>query len=114
GIRTNAATATVSYPDYPELADVSKSVSRNVNLRDRPKTNVLPVLIASYAAPAAVAGGGQAVPGREVTFSVRGSTGNFRGENDYAPQYFFFAPQGWTIKPGSAAFASGVPAGVTF
>lgn len=114
GVRTNTATATVSYPDYPELTDLSKSAARDVNLRDLPKSTVYPGLTAGWAALPAVDGGGQAVPGRDVTFSVRGATGNFRGENDYAPQYAFLAPAGWTIQPGSAAFASGVPAGVAF
>ena len=114
GIRTNAATATVSYPDYPELADLSDSASRNVNLRELPKATVYPSLTAGWATAPVVEGGGQAVPGRDVTFSVRGATGNFSGENDYAPQYAFVAPAGWTIQPGSASFASSVPAGATF
>lgn len=114
GVRTNEITATMSYPDYPTLADVSRTVTRDVNLRAWPTVDVLPGITAGFAAAPAVDGGGQAVPGRAVTFSVNGQTARFAGANDFAPQYFFVAPEGWTIQGGSAAFASGVPAGVAF
>lgn len=116
GVRTNTATSTMAYPGSPELAGqtFTATSSRSVNLRDLPMLNVNPGITAGWAAAPAVAGGGQAVPGRDVTFSVRGTTSKFGGSSDFAPQYFFVAPTGWTIDPGSAAFASGVPAGVVF
>lgn len=114
GVRTNEVTATMSYPDYPPLADATRTVTRDVNLRARPTVDVLPGITAGFAAAPAVDGGGQAVPGRAVTFSVNGQTTRFAGANDFAPQYFFVAPEGWTIQDGSAAFAGGVPAGAAF
>jgi len=116
GQRTNTATATMTYPDVPELAGQTfpASTTASVSLNPRATVNVLPGLTAGWAAAPTVEGGGQAVPGRNVTFHVRGATGSFGASNDYAPQYFFVAPIGWTIQPGSAAFASGVPAGVAF
>jgi len=116
GTRDNQAVATMTYPDYPELADedFTTSVTRSVNLRPWPTTTVLPGISAGFASAPAVDGGGQAVPGRAVTFSVNGQTTRFSGDSDFAPQYFFVAPVGWTITSGSAAFAGSVPAGVHF
>ncbi len=116
GVRTNTMSATMTYPGYPEITDTfTKTTSRQVNLRGYPMANVKPAIAAGFPVAPVVDGGGLAVPGREVTFSINGSTSRFGGVNDFAPQYIFIAPVDWTIKNGSAAFAPGaVPAGVTF
>ncbi len=114
GVRTNTANASISYPGQPQLGTLtSNPVTMNANLTPWPKAAVKPSITASFPAAPVVAGGGQAVPGSQVTYTVGGGTGQFGGSSDFAPQYVFFAPVGWTVKPGSAAFAS-APAGVTF
>ena len=115
GVRTDTMSATMTYPDYPEITGTfTGTATRQVNLRGWPTANIFPAIAAAFPATPVVAGGGQAVPGREVTFSVNGTTARFGGTSDFAPQYVFVAPTGWTVKNGSAAFAAAVPAGVTF
>ncbi|MCM2387278.1 DUF11 domain-containing protein [Streptomyces albipurpureus] len=113
GKRTNTATATMSWPDSSLTAMGLGPVSRTIQFRETPRRS--PDFTADFPSPAVVEGGGNAVPGKDVTFGVRGRTANIPGEVNITPQYVFIAPVGWTIKPDSASFAEGtVPDGVTF
>ncbi|PJJ73234.1 putative repeat protein (TIGR01451 family) [Diaminobutyricimonas aerilata] len=106
GVRTNTATVSISYPDT-SIVTPSQTVSRNVQLREYPKVAAArPTFAAAFPVAAVVAGGGTAVPGRDVTFTVRGSTANIANDQDITPQYVFIAPVGWTIVPGSATFGT--------
>ncbi|MDO7882569.1 DUF11 domain-containing protein [Antiquaquibacter soli] len=109
---TNTANVTVSYPAYPELDDVVVApVSRTATLVAQPKVTTVPAIAASIPASPAVQGGGQAVPGSSVTFSVGGATNNIPLDSAFVPQYVFIAPVGWSVVEGSAAFSGTVPAG---
>lgn len=110
----NNATGTLSYPEYPELDAIPLSSQGQVTLRERPKVAVSPRFGAEILS-ATVAGGGQAVPGSEVTFAVRGDTSGIPANEPISPQYVFIAPEGWDLVPGSASFAAGtVPPGAAF
>ncbi|WP_405645298.1 hypothetical protein [Streptomyces uncialis] len=112
--RTNTATATMSWPgsglDPRELGPVS----RTVQFRAYPKTNAAkPAFAAAFATTPVTEGGGNAVPGKKVTFSLRGATSGIPADADITPQYVFLAPAGWTVDAGSASFPAGsVPDGV--
>lgn len=112
---TNTATATMTYPGQA-IDDIPLGpVTKDVTLVPQPLADNVPTLTAGFAGPAVVNGGGNAVPGRDVTFSVNGTTLNIPADIDITPQYAFVAPAGWTIVPDSAAFDAGsVPPGVTF
>lgn len=114
GVRTNTASASISYPDYPGLDTLNGTASRSANLIALPKSNVVPRIAASFPVAPVVDGGGQAVPGRNVTFTMAGATSSFGGTSDFAPQYVFIAPVGWTVTKNSAAFTATVPDGVKF
>lgn len=111
--RTNTTTATMRWPDSG-LPDTDLGpVSQTIRFQETPRRK--PTVTASFASPAAVEGGGNAVPGKKVTFKVGASTANVPGSADITPQYVFIAPAGWTIEPDSAAFAAGsVPDGVSY
>lgn len=117
--RTNTASATMGYPNQV-IADVTLApVSRTIRFRATPDVvppgTPKPAFASSFAAPAAVDGGGAVVPGRSVSFTVRGTTANIPAGVSITPEYVFLAPAGWVITPGSASFATGsVPAGVDF
>ncbi|MFJ7422683.1 hypothetical protein ACIQXD_29390 [Streptomyces uncialis] len=111
--RTNTATATMSWPDSELAAMALGPASRTIRFQETPRQR--PTVTAAFTSPATVEGGGNAVPGRNVTFGVRATTSNVPGDVDITPQYVFFAPTGWTVNPGSASFPAGsVPDGVTF
>lgn len=117
--RTNRAVASMTYPNQG-VADVPlASVSRTIRFRAtpvvQPPGTPKPAFAASFAAAANVDGGGAVVPGRSVTFTVRGTTANIPADVTITPEYVFLAPAGWVITPGSASFPTGsVPAGVDF
>lgn len=117
--RTNTAAATMTYPNQ-SVADVPLApVSRTIRFRAtpvvQPPGTPKPAFAASFAAAAVVDGGGAVVPGRSVTFAVRGTTANIPADVTITPEYVFLAPAGWVITPGSASFPTGsVPAGVDF
>ncbi|HWR84860.1 MAG TPA: isopeptide-forming domain-containing fimbrial protein, partial [Rhodoglobus sp.] len=114
GAWPNTATATVAYPGYPELAPIVVNSARTVTLRALPEVSVTPAFGAAIVS-AVVDGGGQAVPGSAVTYTVRGATSGIPADVPVSPQYVFIAPQGWEIQNGSAAFAAGsVPPGAAF
>lgn len=111
---TNTATATMTYPGNPEVADIPLTSQGTVTLRDLPKQQVAPEFWVETLT-ANVAGGGQAVPGSQVTFSLGGETESIPADQPVSPQYVFVAPEGWEITRGSAAFAEGsVPPGAAF
>ncbi|GAA4167127.1 DUF7507 domain-containing protein [Gryllotalpicola koreensis] len=112
---TNTASAVMSYPGT-SLADVDAgSDSKTIQFRAWPTVTTLPSFTASFPAAAAVDGGGNAVPGRDVTFSVTGTTANVDADAGITPEYVFIAPAGWSIDDGSASFPAGsVPAGAQF
>ncbi|MGG7452990.1 hypothetical protein ACQ3HE_18990 [Plantibacter auratus] len=114
--RTNTATTTVSYPDNPELAPiVTPPASRTIIFKAPSVIVPQPRFTAQIPTRATVEGGGNATPGRNVTFTVSGSTANLPADAAITPQYVFIAPTGWVITPGSASFPAGsVPDGVTF
>ncbi|MFT4260790.1 hypothetical protein [Microbacterium sp.] len=114
-VQTNTASGTISYPGY-SLADVTLGpVSRSVKLREQPNVTLRPVIDAAVPVAPVVEGGGLAVPGSVVTFTVGGTTTNIPQDSEFVPQYVFIAPAGWTVREGSAAFAAGaVPDGVQF
>ncbi|MGW4027925.1 DUF7927 domain-containing protein [Streptomyces sp. NPDC004838] len=113
--RTNTARATMSWPDSG-LDDMKLGpVSRTVQFRATPKSTQKPDFTAAFVSPAQVEGGGNAVPGKDVAFTVRGSTADVPQDADITPQYVFIAPAGWTVDPGSATFpANSVPQGLRF
>jgi len=115
---TNNASATMTYPDQPQITPIAKTSTAAVTFRDTPKV-VVPVTPPSFNAgfdgAPVVEGGGNVVPGGKVTFGVRGSTANIPTGRNVSPQYVFIAPAGWTIFPNSASFPAGsVPAGVSY
>jgi uncharacterized repeat protein (TIGR01451 family) len=118
--RTNTATATMTYPTAPQLGATVTSASRTIQFRAQPLVPFVPpntpkpAFLASILS-ATVSGGGQAVPGRDVTFALRGVSGNIPAGGEITPEYVFIAPVGWTIDPDSASFPAGsVPSDVTF
>lgn len=108
GPRTNTATATIRYPEAPELGafDVG-SISRTVTLQQ-----FTDVTLSAGTPGAAAQGGGTPIVGGDVTWSMRGAFENVTPGSDHRPQYVFLAPRAWRITPGSATVA-GV-AGVTY
>ncbi|MFF2025954.1 hypothetical protein ACFVW2_29705 [Streptomyces sp. NPDC058171] len=113
GQRTNTATATLSWPGSGLAAERLGPVSRTIRFRATPPKT--PSVTAAFPSAAQVEGGGNAVPGKNVTFGVRGATANVPGAVSLTPQYVFLAPTGWTIDPDSPSFPAGsVPGGVTF
>ncbi|KRC61590.1 hypothetical protein ASE14_12160 [Agromyces sp. Root81] len=115
--RMNTASGTMTYPGQPGIADVAlEPVSRTIKFRETPDpTKPKPAFTSGFVGAAVVEGGGAAVPGRSVTFNVRGASGNIPVDTEITPEYVFLAPAGWTITADSASFPAGsVPDGVTF
>jgi uncharacterized repeat protein (TIGR01451 family) len=117
--RTNTATATMTYPTAPQLGTISSGTATStITFRAQPlvapPSTPKPAFAASILS-AVVSGGGQAVPGRDVTFALRGVSANIPAGGQITPEYVFIAPAGWKIDPGSASFPAGsVPSDVTF
>lgn len=115
---SNTATATMTYPGYPQIDAINTEATGTVTFREWPKVVVPvapPAFTAGFDGAPIVEGGGQVVPGGKVTFKVRGSTTNIPADRDVSPQYVFLAPAGWNVLPNSASFAAGtVPPGVSF
>lgn len=110
---TNTANVTMTYPGMGvanvAIGDVARTVTYGAAAASKPSIN------AGFVGAGIVEGGGQAVPGRNVTFTVRGSSLNVPTGDTFSPQYVFIAPANWSVTPGSAAFAANtVPAGVIF
>lgn len=97
-VRTNTASATMSYPDT-DLADLDLGdASYTVTAVPRP----------AYFRPtisAQVAGGGQPVIGTPVTYSLNASTADVEPGTPFEGQFVYVAPVGWEILPDSAAVA---------
>lgn len=110
--RTNSATSTMSWPGYDQFTPETSTADRTVRFRKTP--GATPRIIAGFPNAAVVEGGGQAVPGRNVTFSVGGQTRDIPSDSTFTPEYVFIAPAGWEVVADSAAFADAVPDGVTF
>ncbi|MBV0893890.1 DUF11 domain-containing protein [Microbacterium sp. NC79] len=102
---TNTATTTVSWPGHPDFGTQDRMANRQIRLVD-----AAPTIDATI--NHAVEGGGQAVPGRNVTFNIGGSVTN--SPVGFEPEYVFIAPAGWNITDGSAAFDETAPAGAEF
>ncbi|UUW91508.1 DUF7507 domain-containing protein [Pimelobacter simplex] len=131
--RTNTADVSMSYPadadgdgtpdDYTNLQGqplptrkVEQSRSRTVRY-----TQPLATLTPGFVGTPVVAGGGNPMPGTEVTFSMRALTSNVWPGTSVQPQLVFVAPVGWEVVPGSASFTANgtgatatAPAGVTY
>lgn len=110
--RTNSATSTMSWPGYDQFVPETETADRTVRFRKTP--GATPRITAAFPNAAVVEGGGQAVPGRNVTFSVGGTARDIPSDSTFIPEYVFIAPVGWEVLAGSAAFADAVPDGVTF
>jgi uncharacterized repeat protein (TIGR01451 family) len=113
---TNTATSSMTYPAMgvpdvvlpPQTATVT-FVDATVVIPPVPRPTI------NAGAVGVVAGGGSAVPGRDVTYTVRANSSNIPEDATFSPQYAFIAPASWMIVPGSAVFAgSDVPPGVSF
>jgi uncharacterized repeat protein (TIGR01451 family) len=112
GTRTNTSTATVTYPDYPELGSIvatGSPVSRTVNLINP----VTPYTLSASNLSATVTGGGIALVGSEVVWTDTGMVSNLVSGTSLTPQYVYLAPLGWDIKPNGASLVTDVP-GATF
>ncbi|MFS0853402.1 isopeptide-forming domain-containing fimbrial protein [Microbacterium sp. 179-I 3D4 NHS] len=97
-VRTNTASATMSYPNT-DLADLDLGdASYTVTAVPRP-VYFRPTL--GYS----VAGGGQPVIGTPVTYSLNASTADVEPGTPFEGQYVYVAPVGWDIIPNSAAIA---------
>ncbi|MCR1785275.1 DUF11 domain-containing protein [Nocardioides carbamazepini] len=131
--RTNTANVSMSYPadadgdgspdDYTDLQgqplptrQVEQARSRTVRY-----TQPLATVTPGFVGTPVVDGGGNPMPGTEVTFSMRALTSNVWPGTSVQPQLVFLAPVGWEVVPGSASFTgagTGVtataPAGVTY
>ncbi|WP_187977270.1 DUF11 domain-containing protein [Mycetocola sp. JXN-3] len=108
--RSNSATSTMTWPsqaDNPAFVPQTKPANASFQF-----VGSKPRITAAFTSDAQVAGGGQAVPGSEVTYRIGGATNNVPTGSAFTPEYVFIAPTGWNIKPGSAAFAGSVPPGV--
>lgn len=110
--RTNAASMTIDWPTAPDLAPISYDSSRTVRF----KSPALPTPQIRAAVPTAVVtGGGQPVPGSEVTYTLGGDVRDVPSEIDaFAPEYVFIAPVGWKIAENSIAFVDPVSPGVEY
>lgn len=98
-VRTNTASATMSYPGT-DLADLDLGdASYTVTAVPRP-VYFRPTLGVS------VAGGGQPVVGTPVTYSLNASTADVEPGTPFEGQYVYVAPMGWDIIPNSAAIAT--------
>ena len=104
-MHTNTANTTVSWPGYPDFGSQDRSATRQVRL-----VAAAPTITATI--DSAVEGGGQAVPGRNVTFSVGGSVTN--SPAGFEPEYVFIAPAGWLVTDASASFDATAPGGAEF
>ncbi|WP_377320230.1 sortase domain-bontaining protein [Pimelobacter simplex] len=131
--RTNTANVSMIYPadadgdgtpdDYTNLQgqplptrQVDQSRSRTVRY-----TQPLATLTPGFVGLPVVDGGGNPMPGTEVTFSMRALTSNVWPGTTVQPQLVFVAPVGWEVVPGSASFTGAgtgatatAPAGVTY
>lgn len=113
GTRTNTATATMTYPDYPELGTIvptGSPASRTVTLV-APTTPY--TITASNLTPTVAGGGSIVLVGGEVTWEGNGAASNVTPTTSWTPQYVFLAPAGWDIQEGTAALETAVP-GATF
>lgn len=112
----NAASATMIYPDQPQISPIPVTSTAAVIFRETPKVAAAaPAFSAGFVGTPVVEGGGQVVPGGRVTYRVNGATANIPADRTVSPQYVFIAPAGWTITPNSASFGAGtVPPGASF
>ncbi|MFT4187761.1 MAG: hypothetical protein QM621_04195 [Aeromicrobium sp.] len=128
--RLNTATVSMTYPGFggtgqppiyqpwatgTPVADrtpLAQPITANVQHTAR-YTRAVPNLAASFTEAPTVVGGGALEPGKEVSFSMRGATGEVWPGTQITPQLAFLAPAGWEILPDSASVAGG-PAGITY
>lgn len=114
--RSNTASATIEYPDYPELGVTDLGEATGQIRFAASKMNLNAGFLGSPVVTLdGVVQSGAATPATDVTFNVRGATSNVHPTVNVTPQYVFAAPAGWIITPGSASFPAGsAPEGVTF
>lgn len=111
GLWTNTADVTLTYPGMG-VADVALSATGSVSFGS---ADTRPRIAAQFVGTPVVEGGGLAVPGRDVTYAVRGTSSFIPTGETFTPQYVFVAPVNWVVRPGSASFVAGtVPPGVEF
>lgn len=110
GTRTNTATGTISYPNYPALSPVPLQATRTITI-----TGAAPAG-ANASNLTALLGSPPVTPvaGTEVPWTARGQYTNVPVGSLIRPQYVFAAPVGWNIVPNSASMEAGAPAGITF
>ncbi|MGO4102820.1 hypothetical protein AB4Y63_02615 [Leifsonia sp. YAF41] len=110
---TNTASVAMTYPNMG-VADVDLGNPAHT-IRFEAAAAALPAITAQFVGAPVVEGGGSAVPGRNVTYTVRAVSSDIPAGETFSPQYVFLAPQDWTAVDGSAAFAPGsVPDGASF
>ncbi|HWL44366.1 MAG TPA: LPXTG cell wall anchor domain-containing protein [Ilumatobacter sp.] len=110
GLRTNTATATMAYPDFPELDPVELEAQRTVDVQivtavGANALNITPQLGSPPVTP---------VAGSEIPWVARGQYSNVGVGSTLRPQYVFIAPAGWNIVPDGATMEATAPAGITF
>lgn len=109
----NTASVSMTYPNMG-VADVNLGNPAHT-IRFESPAAALPAITAQFVGVPIVDGGGSAVPGRNVNYTVRAVSSDIPAAGTFSPQYVFLAPQNWTVVDGSASFAPGsVPAGVSF
>jgi len=126
--RLNTATVQMTYPGFggagePEIYEPWTDITDREELTLPLSTTVqhaaqytaaVPNIGAAFTGAPVVDGGGTLSPGTQVTFEMRGATGEIWPGTQIRPQTVFLAPAGWDIVPGSAVMGAGAPAGVTF
>jgi uncharacterized repeat protein (TIGR01451 family) len=108
GPRTNTASASLTFPDNPELGTYTpptSPVSRTITLANA----ATPFTLTANGLTASVPGNNTPIPGTEVTWTGNGNAGNLTASTNWTPQYVFLAPRGWDIKTGSASLSTAVP-----
>lgn len=90
---TNVADTSMTYPGMGVAdAEPAADPSRTIRLSGE-KPRIETVFVGSPV----VEGGGSAVPGRDVTYTVRATSQNIEGGIGAIPQYVFLAPAAWSI-----------------
>ncbi|MGC3954010.1 MAG: hypothetical protein QM804_07130 [Propionicimonas sp.] len=112
GIWTNTARAKLTFPNMGVPDVVLPPATSTVSYGS---ADLRPRIAAQFVGSPVVEGGGQAVPGRDVTYSLRGTSSLVPTGASFSPQYVFLAPVDWQVVDGSAGFAAGtVPPGAVF
>jgi uncharacterized repeat protein (TIGR01451 family) len=114
GTRTNTASATMTYPDNPELGTITPTGSPStytITLAQAVPAATPFTITASNLTPSST---GTPVVNGQVTWTGSGSATNIVAGTPWTPQYVYLAPLGWNIQANGASLASPGVAGATF